>query len=262
MVFMLTLITHAELSAAQLQLSWTDNSTGEDGFKVERGTLSSGPFTQIGTTASNITSYTDSGLADAATFCYRVKAYNTAAESGYTSVACATTKATLTASKVGSGTVSSSPAGISCGATCSGSFTAGTAVTLTAAAGSGYSFTGWSGACTGTGSCVVTMDAAKSALATFTIQSFALTLSKAGTGSGTVTSSPAGINCGATCSSNYNSGTAATLTPAPAAGSVFAGWSGACTGTGSCVVTMDAAKSVSASFNVAPPPAPSALSIL
>ena len=59
-----------------------------------------------------------------------------------------------------------------------------------------------------------------------------LTVAKAGTGSGTVTSSPAGINCGATCSASFPAATVVTLTAAPAAGSTFAGWSGACSGTG------------------------------
>jgi len=63
-----------------------------------------------------------------------------------------------------------------------------------------------------------------------------------------VTSSPAGINCGATCSANYSSGTQVTLTETPSGGSTFTGWSGACSGTGSCVVTMNSAQSVSAAF--------------
>lgn len=77
-----------------------------------------------------------------------------------------------------------------------------------------------------------------------------LTVTKSGTGSGTVTSSPAGINCGADCTEVYNSGTSVTLTATPAIGSVFAGWSGTCTGTGNCAVTMDAAKSVTVTFNL------------
>lgn len=81
---------------------------------------------------------------------------------------------------------------------------------------------------------------------------FPLTVNKAGTGSGTVTSSPAGINCGTDCSESYTSGTVVTLTASADSGSVFAGWSGACDGTGSCVVTMNAAKSVTATFNLAP----------
>ena len=80
-----------------------------------------------------------------------------------------------------------------------------------------------------------------------------LTVTKAGTGSGTVTSSPAGINCGSDCSESYASGTNVTLTAAPGAGSTFAGWSGACSGTGSCAVTMSAARSVTATFNATTP---------
>ena len=76
--------------------------------------------------------------------------------------------------------------------------------------------------------------------------SYALSVSV--TGSGTVTSAPAGISCGATCSANFASGTAVTLTPAAAAGYVFTGWGGACSGSGACVVTMSAAQTVSATF--------------
>src|SRR5207245_5402868 len=64
-----------------------------------------------------------------------------------------------------------------------------------------------------------------------------------------VTSSAVGINCGATCSASFASGTSVTLTAVPASGSVFGSWSGAgCSGTGSCVVTMNAAQSVTATF--------------
>jgi hypothetical protein len=245
------LFFYGEVSAAQLQLSWTDNSGNENGFKIERGPASSGPFTQIGTVASNVTSYTDIGLADATTFCYRVRAYNTVGDSSYTNTACATTGSTLTLAKAGSGggTITSNPAGISCGSACSASYASGTSVTLTAAPATGSVFTGWSGACSGTGSCVVTMSAARSVTATFAVQSFSLNLTKAGTGSGSVTSSPAGINCGSTCSANFNNATSVTLTPTAGTGSTFAGWGGACSGTGSCVVSMTAAKSVTATFN-------------
>jgi uncharacterized repeat protein (TIGR02543 family) len=74
---------------------------------------------------------------------------------------------TLTVSKTGSGTVTSSPAGISCGATCSASYASGTSVTLTASAATGYSFTGWSGACSGTGTCTVSMTTNRNATANF-----------------------------------------------------------------------------------------------
>ncbi|MEI6206917.1 MAG: SUMF1/EgtB/PvdO family nonheme iron enzyme [Desulfuromonadales bacterium] len=78
---------------------------------------------------------------------------------------------------------------------------------------------------------------------------FSLTVSKTGSGSGTITSSPTGISCGATCSASYTSGTSVTLTATPYSGSSFAGWSDACSGTGTCSVTMDTAKNVIATFN-------------
>jgi uncharacterized repeat protein (TIGR02543 family) len=167
----------------------------------------------------------------------------------------ATTTQLLTVVRAGDGggTVTSSPAGIACGSDCSEAFNTGTVVALTAAPSSGSSFTGWSGACTGTGACSVTLDAAKTVTATFTLTTlptYALSVGKAGTGTGTVTSSPAGISCGSTCSAGYSSGTVVSLTATPAAGSSFAGWTGACTGTSACSVTLDAAKSVSATFTL------------
>jgi aryl-phospho-beta-D-glucosidase BglC (GH1 family) len=162
------------------------------------------------------------------------------------------TSYTLTVAKAGSGTgtVTSNTGNISCGSTCSASYASGTSVTLTASAGSGASFAGWSGACSGTGACTVSMTAARSVTATFnTASTFAAAVTRAGTGTGTVTSSPSGINCGSTCTANYASGTSVTLTAAAASGSTFAGWSGSCSGTGSCVLSMTAARNVTATFN-------------
>lgn len=157
---------------------------------------------------------------------------------------------TVTRAGTGTGTVTSTPAGINCPTACTASFASGTAVTLTQVATAGSTFAGWSGACTGTGSCVVTLTAAASVTATFsTSTTFALTVTRAGTGTGTVTSTPAGINCPTACTANFASGTAVTLTQVATAGSTFAGWSGACTGTGACAVTLAAATSVTATFN-------------
>jgi cytochrome b involved in lipid metabolism len=76
---------------------------------------------------------------------------------------------------------------------------------------------------------------------------FTLTVTKVG--NGTVTSSPSGISCGATCSAGYNSGTSVTLTAAPTTKNVFTSWSGSCTGTSlTCNVSMTRARSVTATF--------------
>ncbi len=82
------------------------------------------------------------------------------------------------------------------------------------------------------------------------VQQYNLTVSRGGTGTGTVTSIPAGINCGSDCTEAYNAGTVVTLTAVADASSIFGGWSGACSGTGACSVTMDASKSVTATFNI------------
>jgi hypothetical protein len=76
--------------------------------------------------------------------------------------------------------------------------------------------------------------------------SYTLTVARAGTGSGTVNGGA--INCGSTCSATLAAGTAVTLTATPAAGSTFAGWSGACSGTAACSLTMSSAQTVTATF--------------
>jgi hypothetical protein len=154
----------------------------------------------------------------------------------------------LSVSKSGSGTVTSSPPGISCGSDCSESYAEGTSVTLIASPASGWSFGGWGGACSGTGTCSLSMTAARSATATFVPNTVYYALDVSATGSGTVTSSPSGISCGSDCSESYAEGTSVTLTASPASGWSFGGWGGACSGTGTCSLSMTAARSVTAAF--------------
>ena len=75
------------------------------------------------------------------------------------------------------------------------------------------------------------------------------TLSVRVSGNGTVTSSPSGVSCPSVCTMNYSSGTPVMLTATPAGGSIFNGWGGACTGNGSCLVTMNSLESVTAMFS-------------
>ncbi|MEW6001251.1 MAG: Ser-Thr-rich GPI-anchored membrane family protein [Nitrospirota bacterium] len=81
-------------------------------------------------------------------------------------------------------------------------------------------------------------------------QRYTLTINRGGTGSGIVTSSPSGINCGSDCSETYNAGTPVTLAATPGATSTFTGWSGGnCNGNGQCVLSMNSNLTVTANFS-------------
>ena len=103
-----------ESHAGQLSLDWTDMSGGEDGFKIERKTGTDGTYGQIATVGTNVTSYSDPNLAGGTTYCYRVRAYNAAGDSAYSSEACGAPPQdfalTVVKAGTGSGTVGSTPA--------------------------------------------------------------------------------------------------------------------------------------------------------
>lgn len=133
---------------------------------------------------------------------------------------------------------------------------AGTAITLTAVASDNAVFTGWGGACSGTGAtCSLTLASAASVTATF-LKQHELTVTV--TGAGTVLSTPAGIDCGAKCKALYAEGASVQLTASAAAGSRLDAWGGACSGaSATCTVDVRSATSVTASFVASPPPAAS-----
>jgi hypothetical protein len=146
----------------------------------------------------------------------------------------------------GAGTVTSGPTGIDCGSTCSAQFLENSTVTLSAAPAAGSTFAGWSGACTGSGACSVPMSGAKSVTASF--ESGPVALSIAVTGGGGVMVSPSGIICNVNCSPTFPPGTVVTLSAVPGTDTTFKGWSGVCSGTGGCSVTLNTATSVGAAF--------------
>ena len=174
---------------------------------------------------------------------------------------------------LGSGTVTSRPAGIDCQVTsgtasgsCSMTFDADVAVTLVATPATGSAFASWGGDCATAGvvlTCQVTPSVPRSATVTF-VAFRTLSVALAGSGDGTVTSQPVGIACQltaepngttsggtttGTCTGAYLDGTAITLTASPSATSSFAGWTGACaTASLTCTVTVDQAQRVTATF--------------
>src|SRR5262245_16217920 len=227
LVLMATILAwRADLGAGELTLSCLPAAGNEVGFSVERSTGVAGAFAETGQTGPDATTYVDPNVAPGVTYCYRVRAFNDEFYSDYSNTACGTTALGLTVLKMGegAGTVVSSPSGITCGTNCAAPFPSGTPVTLTGTPASGSTFSGWSGGgCSGTGTCVVTLTATTTIQAAFAPQSptdpptnppsdpptnsppasATLTLVKSGSGTGAVSSSPAGIDCGASCSSEF-----------------------------------------------------------
>ena len=230
-------------------------------YTLDGGTLTyptiANSHTTDGSGTGSFTSNFSQGLSAGRTYYVRAYATNSAGTAYGNRISFTTKNTVLTVTKVGagSGTVTSSPDGINCGTDCSEAHYTGTSIVLTALPASGSSFTGWSGcsAGTGTGPCTIVMNSSKSITAVFAINipTYTLTINTAGNGSGTVTSSPVGINCGTDCSETYNSGTSIVLTALPASGSSFTGWNGGgCTGTGPCTVAVTSATSVMATFAI------------
>jgi hypothetical protein len=113
----------------------------------------------------------------------------------------------------------------------------------------GSDFAGWSGgSCAGTGLCTFVLSGAKTVTATFALQKRRITVVKKGNGRGSVSSAPAGIGCPTACVAQFFYGTLVKLTPKPTRTSVFAGWSGGCSGKAACSLSMTADRSATATF--------------
>jgi hypothetical protein len=172
------------------------------------------------------------------------------------SPAVAQTQSTLSVTLAGGGTgsVHDTNFHISCPSDCSFAFDQGSEVALVASPDSGSTFAGWSGAgCSGTQSCIVTMNSDQTVTATFAATpppvQYTLNVHIAGGGIGSVHDTNFHISCPSDCSSTYDAGNEVVLVAEPDSGSTFVGWSGAgCSGTQSCIVTMSADQSVTATF--------------
>jgi YD repeat-containing protein len=164
-------------SSTQINLDWTvsTDNIGVSGYRVERcqGGGGCSNFVELATVSTN--SYNDTGLTAGTSYIYRVRTTDAVGNmSSYSNLAAASTPSaqlftlTLTRSGTGAGTVTSTPAGINCGATCSGSFNSGTSVTLTATPNAGSTSAGFSGGCSSaTTTCTFTITANTTVTATF-----------------------------------------------------------------------------------------------
>jgi hypothetical protein len=167
-------------------------------------------------------------------------------------------KVTLTITVSGQGSVTAPAQSFACAGTCAQPLAAGTAVQLAAMPAAGMLFTGWSGACSGTGVCTLTLaqdTQVGAAFAPAPPASVLLTVHRVGEGDGRVVSSPAGIDCPGNCAMSVAAGTAVTLSSNATATSQFEGFGGGCSGL-TCAFTASADLVVYAKFSrLAPAPA-------
>ena len=148
----------------------------------------------------------------------------------------------ITRDAASGGSVTSNLPGIECGTICSHTYPNGTQVNLAATPSEHFKFTGWSGGgCGGTGACAVKMYSDITVTATFARITPTLSVSKAGSGSGTVTSEPAGIQCGGNCSATFEEASVVKLTAIAVAHSSFMGWTGPDAGGCGAVATCEVA---------------------
>ncbi|MDO8521425.1 MAG: hypothetical protein Q7S52_04880 [bacterium] len=171
---------------------------------------------------------------------------------------------TLSVSKSGTGNGIVFGEGIACGTFCSESVNSGVSVSLTAAPVSDSIFFGWSGACTGTGVCVVSMTESRSVMAVFDVSeptpaptptppptlTSTITVVMIGTGSGIVSGGP--IWCESTCNVSVPVTDSVTLIATPSPGSVFTGWGKSCAGTDLCSFVASENIEITAQFDITP----------
>ena len=165
----------------------------------------------------------------------------------------------LTIGGNGRGVVTFTPAGsrASCSASCRSRYSTGTQVTLAATPATDMVFGGWTGECSGTGTCTVTMSASRNVAATFYKKSTGapqpLSLTMQGGGTVTVVGDGSSTVCASSCITSFGKGAMVKLTAKPAFGTLFASWSGACIGRkATCLVRISMAKSVTATFTPLP----------
>ena len=148
----------------------------------------------------------------------------------------------------GQGNVVSRPTGIDCPSECLYRFPHGTTVELIAQDQPGSTFEGWTGACVGTETCVLSLSDFETVVARFEIERHTLYVSTQGLGNGRIISNPTNINCPGNCTAELDHQQTIELIPESLPGSRFVGWKGLCTGSGSCVVTAESSGTVVAVF--------------
>ncbi|MEW6684379.1 MAG: fibronectin type III domain-containing protein [Nitrospirota bacterium] len=253
-----------------INLAWTP-STDLDVIaqRVYRSTTTGGPYTLVTSVADNTTAaYTDTGLANGTPYYYVVRAFDGTQESANSNQAAA-----APLDNQGSNGETDTVPPVTTARPASGAYAADQPVTLvcadsqTGCAATYYTTDGtmpttlslpYSGPIPLGTNTIVRFFSRDHAGNTETVQTETYTVvrtlmvSKAGSGGGTVASTPTGIRCGGDCNDLYADGQSVTLTAEADAGSIFTGWSGMCSGTGTCILVMTTDRLVTATFTMLP----------
>jgi Leucine-rich repeat (LRR) protein len=256
-------ISATVLSSQSIRVSWTPILYQADGgyYEVGMATNAGGPYA-FQPVAGNKTAkvHTVTGLLPNTLYYLVVRTYTPAHDwqqnnltSDWSVEVSAETAATppmhtLTITTTSGGIISSAPPGIQCEGDCEESYAEGTTVTLTATPNTGYAFSSWGGACSGTTTSVdITLNTNQTCSATFAPIRHTLTVTT--TSGGIISSAPPGIQCEEDCEESYAEGTTVTLTATPNTGYAFSSWGGACSGTTTSVdITLNTDKTCSATF--------------
>jgi hypothetical protein len=251
-------LTGSAVSATQAHLSWRDNSSYESEIRLERRTGAPGQWIRIATLPANRTTHSDAGLAPNTPYTYRVQACNGSACSGHSAETSVVTQAApqytvLTSSMPSQGGSTSG----------GGTFAPNARVTVAASPANGYVFVNWNehGSVVATNSSYTfNVMSHRTLVATFnqTTTNYTLTVSGFGNGGGQVVGN--GINCqvtqgvtSGTCTISMAANTVVTLSALPVNGHMFSGWSGPCSGVGTCQFSMTQSRAVSAGFTGSTP---------
>jgi hypothetical protein len=235
--------TNLTATSVTLNGHTTLGCAGSRGFRLAYPDHTTQISSSAGTGSSSFNSNV-TGLAPGTAYAYYAYATDCASSAAGNPIGF-TTLARINLTMTGSGKVTG---GFSCSSSCTSDVKNAQAFSLTATPNAGSKFTSWGGICAGQGqTCTVTANGTAALSVTFTAV-HTLTVSRAGDGTGTVTSG-SDINCGTTCTASFASGSSVTLTAAVSDGTLFTGWSGGCSGTSSsCVVSLASDQTVTATF--------------
>jgi hypothetical protein len=237
----------------RIRISWLDHSEDCDSDECDVSGVPNGVRVKIQPLPGPNTVVENYGgaCAGSAQQCTVILNEDAGVTTSFQNASALTTSYGLNLTRSTGGSVQSIPPGIDCGGDtgCKAAFKRNIAVRLTVNVANGYTFGGWSGDCSGTTGCSVSMTVSRTISAAFRAIRDQLNIVKSGRGIGTITTDPAGIQCGEICAYSFRRASSVTLRAVPNGSSRFRTWGGACSGKKQCTLTITAPVELTAAFD-------------